>query len=108
MTADTKVTLSGAPSDCAYSPDGKYFVTADSNRKVTLFNAGDYSKAVQREWGFHSAKVNCVAFSPDRYINLTNTYTYLRFYCDVTHQSQRRIWDPSSCHTVPIGFCNLG
>jgi len=65
VTQNTKVTLSGSPSDCAYSPDGKYFVTADSNRKVTLFNAGDYSKAVQREWGFHSAKVNCVAFSPD-------------------------------------------
>ena len=62
----TKVTLRGAPSDCAYSPDGKYFVTADSDRKVTLYNVDGYTKANQREWGFHSAKVNCVDWSPDR------------------------------------------
>ena len=66
VSAVTKLALRGAPSDCAYSPDGKYFVTADSDRKVTLYNVDGYTKANQREWGFHSAKVNCVDWSPDR------------------------------------------
>ena len=61
------MSLSGSPSGCAYSPDGKYFVTADSNRKVTLFSADDYTKVNTREWGFHTAKVNCLDWSPDRY-----------------------------------------
>merc|ERR1712228_35727 len=26
---------------------------------------GDYAKATTREWGFHTAKVNCVAWSPN-------------------------------------------
>lgn len=61
-----KIALSGAVTDLAYSPDGSHLVTADSNRKVTLFNVGnDYAKANPREWGFHTAKVNCVAWSPN-------------------------------------------
>ena len=50
------VHLSGAVTDIAYSPSGAFVVTADANRKVTLFNA-DYEKAHAREWGFHTAKV---------------------------------------------------
>jgi len=66
VTSKKKVTLTGAPTSLAYSPDGKYLVSGDSNRKVTLFEVGaDYEKANSREWGFHSAKVNCVAWSPD-------------------------------------------
>ena len=61
-----KITLTGPVTDLAYSPDGSHLVTADGNRKVTLFNvANDYSKANPREWGFHTAKVNCVAWSPN-------------------------------------------
>jgi len=61
-----KFALSGAVTDLAYSPDGSHLVTADSNRKVTLFSVGnDYAKANPREWGFHTAKVNCVAWSPN-------------------------------------------
>lgn len=61
-----KIVLSGAVTDLAFSPDGSYLVTADGNRKVTLFSvANDYAKATTREWGFHTAKVNCVAWSPN-------------------------------------------
>ena len=61
-----KIVLSGAVTDLAFSPDGSYLVTADGNRKVTLFSvANDYAKANTREWGFHTAKVNCVAWSPN-------------------------------------------
>jgi len=62
----TEITLSGSAMDLAYSPDQKYLVSADSNRKVTLFTAGaGYEKASNKEWGFHTAKVNCVAWAPN-------------------------------------------
>ena len=61
-----KIALSGAVTDLAFSPDGSYLVTADGNRKVTLFSvANEYTKANNREWGFHTAKVNCVSWSPN-------------------------------------------
>lgn len=61
-----KISLTGTVTDLAYSPDGSFLVSADSNRKVTLFSvSNDYEKANPREWGFHTAKVNCVAWSPN-------------------------------------------
>ena len=66
MEERKKIALSGAVTDLCYSPDGSYLVTSDGNRKVTLFSvANDYQKATTREWGFHTAKVNCVAWSPN-------------------------------------------
>jgi WD40 repeat protein len=56
LTLTKSVRLSGPVTDVAYSPNGKFVVTADANRKVTLFDA-DYEKANPREWGFHTAKV---------------------------------------------------
>lgn len=56
----------GSITDCQYSPDGKLFVACDANRKVILYNVEeDYKLAHNQEWGFHNARVNSVAFSPD-------------------------------------------
>ncbi|XP_043463135.1 actin-interacting protein 1 isoform X1 [Leptopilina heterotoma] len=56
----------GAVTDVAYSPDNKYLVACDANRKVILYSLPDYKKfAHNREWGFHNARVNSVAWSPD-------------------------------------------
>ena len=52
-----EVGLTGPINDAHYSPDQKYLVTGDSNRKVTLYNVPDYEKATNKEWGFHTAKV---------------------------------------------------
>jgi len=60
-----EITLTGSAQDLCFSPDGKYLVSADSNRKVTLFNAGFYDKPHNKEWGFHTAKVNCVSWAPN-------------------------------------------
>ena len=60
----SEMTLGGALTNLSYSPDHKYLVSSDSNRKVTLFDS-KYEKANNKEWGFHTAKVNCVAWSPD-------------------------------------------
>jgi WD40 repeat protein len=61
-----ELSLTGTCMDANYSPDQRYLVTADSNRKVTLFTAGgSYEKATNKEWGFHTAKVNCAAWAPN-------------------------------------------
>ena len=65
IVAKKKLALTGAVTDVSFSPDGKYLVTADANRKVTLFTTGDFEKPNTREWGFHTAKVNCLSWSPD-------------------------------------------
>lgn len=55
----------GAITDCAYSPNNKYLVACDSNRKVVLYAVPEYKPAHNKEWGFHNARVNSVAWSPD-------------------------------------------
>lgn len=55
----------GAITDLSYSPDEKYLVTCDAHRKVILYAVPEYEQANKHEWGFHNAKVNCVAWSPD-------------------------------------------
>nr|CAD7446755.1 unnamed protein product [Timema bartmani] len=55
----------GPLTDCAYSPDNKFLVACDANRKVILYQLPDYQLAHKKEWGFHNARVNCVAWSPN-------------------------------------------
>jgi len=60
-----ELTLSGAIQDLNYSPDQRHLVTADSNRKVTVYTVGSYEKPHKQEWGFHTAKVNCAVWAPN-------------------------------------------
>ncbi|KAG6445539.1 actin-interacting protein 1 [Manduca sexta] len=56
----------GAVTDARYSPDATHLVASDANRKLILYSAADeYKLAHNKEWGFHTARVNCVAWSPD-------------------------------------------
>lgn len=55
----------GPITDLAYSPDEKYLVSCDTHRKVILYSVPEYELANKQEWGFHNAKVNCVAWSPN-------------------------------------------
>ncbi|CAG0914909.1 unnamed protein product [Notodromas monacha] len=55
----------GAVVDLHFSPDGQFLATADSYRKVMVYRLPDYSLAHKSDWGFHTAKVNCVAWSPN-------------------------------------------
>lgn len=48
-----------------YSPDSVYLAAADSNRKIILYKVDGYAPAHDNEWGFHTAKVNCLAWSPN-------------------------------------------
>ncbi|EDW19455.1 actin-interacting protein 1 [Drosophila mojavensis] len=55
----------GAVTDVAYSPDQKYLVACDAHRKVVLYSVEEYKPAHNKEWGFHNARVNTVAWSPN-------------------------------------------
>ncbi|XP_045779171.1 actin-interacting protein 1 [Maniola jurtina] len=61
----TELTHLGAITDVRYSPDSTYLVACDSNRKLILYTTEEYKLAHNKEWGFHTARVNCVAWSPD-------------------------------------------
>lgn len=54
----------GGVTSVKFSPDGTYLAAADSNRKIILYKVGDYTLAHDNEWGFHTARVNCLAWSP--------------------------------------------
>lgn len=51
-----------------FSPDGKHLAAADGNRKIVLYKTADFTLAHETEWGFHTAKVNCLAWSPNSQI----------------------------------------
>lgn len=55
----------GAITDVAYSPDDNYLVACDAARKILVYTVPEYKLAHKDEWGFHNARINCVAWSPD-------------------------------------------
>lgn len=65
LTPRMELQHGGPITDCAFSPDHQYLVAADANRRVILYRLPGYEVATKDEWGFHTAKVNCVAWSPD-------------------------------------------
>ncbi|CAH4027423.1 unnamed protein product [Pieris brassicae] len=64
LSPKTELVHLGAVSDARYSPDCKYLVACDANRKLILYDE-EYKLAHNKEWGFHTARVNCVSWSPD-------------------------------------------
>jgi len=54
-----------AITDVAYSPNGAYLAACDANRKVVLYKAPTYELAHNNEWGFHTARVNCLSWCPN-------------------------------------------
>ncbi|XP_057373517.1 LOW QUALITY PROTEIN: actin-interacting protein 1-like [Daphnia carinata] len=65
LTPRMELDHSGPITDCAFSPDNQYLAVADANRLVTLYRLPGFEVASKEVWGFHTAKVNCVAWSPD-------------------------------------------
>ncbi|GBP04478.1 Actin-interacting protein 1 [Eumeta japonica] len=65
LTPGVELTHLGAVTDAKFSPDGTYLVACDANRKVILYTTEEYKLAHNKEWGYHTARVNCVAWSPD-------------------------------------------
>ncbi|XP_048478168.1 actin-interacting protein 1 isoform X3 [Plutella xylostella] len=65
LTPSVELTHLGPITDVRYSPDSAYLVATDANRKVILYSTDEYKLAHNKEWGFHTARVNCASFSPD-------------------------------------------
>ncbi|XP_046749096.1 actin-interacting protein 1 isoform X2 [Diprion similis] len=65
LSPKTELQHLGPVTDASYSPDNKYLVVCDANRKVILYALPEYKLAHNKEWGFHNARVNSVAWSPD-------------------------------------------
>ncbi|XP_014231667.1 actin-interacting protein 1 isoform X2 [Trichogramma pretiosum] len=65
LTPKVELQHQGPVTDVSFSPDNKYLVACDGNRKVILYVAPEYKLAHNKEWGFHSARVNSVAWSPE-------------------------------------------
>lgn len=47
-----------------YSDDGQRLVVGDANRKLIVYNS-TYVQCNKQEMGYHTARVNCVGWSPD-------------------------------------------
>ncbi|XP_066939442.1 actin-interacting protein 1 isoform X2 [Macrobrachium rosenbergii] len=65
LTEKTTLQHLGAVTDVAYSPDTRYLVACDANRKVIVYSLPAYELFNKIEWGFHNARVNCIAWSPN-------------------------------------------
>jgi len=66
LTLRKELQHNGPITDCAFSPDNQYLVAADANRRLILYRLPEFEVVTKEDqWGFHSAKVNCVSWSPD-------------------------------------------
>uniref|UniRef100_A0A0N4ZYC6 WD_REPEATS_REGION domain-containing protein n=1 Tax=Parastrongyloides trichosuri TaxID=131310 RepID=A0A0N4ZYC6_PARTI len=69
LVCQTTLTHSGCITSVNYSNDGKYLAVTDAARKVVPYDVSTYTSASEKEWTFHTARVNCCAWSPNnRYI----------------------------------------
>lgn len=65
LSETTSLEHRGGICSVKYSPDGVYLAAADANRKIVLYKVDNHAPAHDNEWGFHTAKVNCLAWSPN-------------------------------------------
>ncbi|KAL7715308.1 WD repeat protein [Entamoeba marina] len=71
--------VSGTTNVIVFSDDGKYLITADASRYITLRNAEDYS-ILHNRWVPHNSRVNKAAFNADSTLIATagaDSYSYI-------------------------------
>ncbi|XP_037909171.1 actin-interacting protein 1 isoform X1 [Hermetia illucens] len=82
----------GAVTDCSYSPDNKLLVACDAHRKVVLYAVPEYKLPPHnKEWGFHNARVNCVAWSPNSLLVASGSLDTTIIIWSVTNPSKHTI-----------------
>lgn len=126
LSPKTELKHGGAITDCAFSPNDEYLVACDTYRKLILYKVPEFQVsdsvscldfftrlflcircfcipqlAHKKEWGFHNARVNCVAWSPNSLLVASGSLDTAIIIWSVT--------DPSK-HTIikskPFYFCN--
>ncbi|KAK2705767.1 actin-interacting protein 1-like isoform X2 [Artemia franciscana] len=65
LTHQKELVQGGAITDVKFSPDCQFLAAADANRRICVYRLPTYELAWRDEWGFHSAKVNSIAWSPN-------------------------------------------
>ncbi|TKR81028.1 hypothetical protein L596_014973 [Steinernema carpocapsae] len=70
MDEKKQISHAGAITALAWSPNGEFLVVSDAARKVIPYKkSADYAVAADKEWSFHTARVNCVSWSDNsRYV----------------------------------------
>ncbi|XP_069139831.1 actin-interacting protein 1-like [Argopecten irradians] len=63
LTETNKISITGDITDLEFSPDGRYLATSGSDRYVRLYELPEYKQLVESTR--HTARVNCVTWSPD-------------------------------------------
>ncbi|MCL4128450.1 UNVERIFIED_CONTAM: hypothetical protein GTU68_035864 [Idotea baltica] len=59
----------GLVTDVKFTSTGSHLAACDSDRKVIVYTIPSYEKFNRLEWGFHNARINCIAWSPnDEYL----------------------------------------
>ncbi|KAG0710682.1 Actin-interacting protein 1 [Chionoecetes opilio] len=81
----------GPVTDLEYSPDGRYLVACDANRKVVVYSLPSYEKYNKMEWGFHNARINCVAWSPDSLMVASGSLDTMIIVWSMTHPNKHII-----------------
>ncbi|XP_033223453.1 actin-interacting protein 1 [Belonocnema kinseyi] len=91
LSPKTELEHLGPITDVSYSPDNNYVVACDANRKVILYSLPAYKFAHDREWGFHSARVNSVAWSPDSIMVASGSLDTTIIIWSLTHPAKHTI-----------------
>lgn len=82
----------GAISSVNFSPNGKYLVATDIAKKVVPYEVkADFKVASEKSWSFHTARINCSAWSSNsRYVATGSLDTNIMIW-DMEHSGEHPI-----------------
>lgn len=84
-----QITHGGAITSVQFSEDDAYLAVTDAVRRVVPYKVSDdYKQASEKDWTFHTARVNCAAWSPNgRYVASAGLDTNINVY-DLQHSGE--------------------
>uniref|UniRef100_A0A0K0FLN7 Actin-interacting protein 1 n=1 Tax=Strongyloides venezuelensis TaxID=75913 RepID=A0A0K0FLN7_STRVS len=91
IVCKTTLTHSGCITSVTFSHDGKYLAVTDAARKVVPYDVSTFKTASEKEWTFHSARVNCAAWSPNN-----------RFIATGSLDTNIMVWDMQNSGEHPL------
>ncbi|XP_045607289.1 actin-interacting protein 1 isoform X2 [Procambarus clarkii] len=91
LTQKTTLEHLGPVTDLSYSPDNRFLVACDANRKVVVYSLPSYEKFNKIEWGFHNARINTVAWSPDSQLVASGALDTMIIIWNINHPNKHII-----------------
>jgi WD40 repeat protein len=82
LSEKKQITHGGIITSVQFSEDGAHLVVTDAVRRVVPYKiSNDFKQASEKDWTFHTARVNCAAFSPNgRYVASAGLDTNINVY----------------------------